>query len=157
MNKEKKFEQALLVGAELMVEHGLGDWKIGAHNKRRVLADCVSRKKTIRYSRHFLTITSKEDFIGVTLHEIAHALVGAGHGHNSVFKKKVREISPNDNYSGANVSKPILTHKYDLVCPECGVTTRSNVNKKYFCSKCTTAEKKVPFTMTENTLQVVVW
>lgn len=155
--KDKKFNDALLLGAQLLIDHGLGDWKVGAHNKRRVLADCNNRAKTIRYSKNFLTIATREDFIGVTLHEIAHALVGPGHGHDNVFKRKVLEISPNADYSGANVAKPVSTHKYDLVCPECGTKSRSNVNKRYACSKCTTYEKRVPFIVTENILQVVAW
>lgn len=156
IEKEKKFNDALLLGAQLLIDHGLGDWRVGAHNKRRVLADCNNRTKTIRYSKNFLTIATKEDFIGVTMHEIAHALVGPGQGHGPVWKRKAQEICPK-GFTSANVENPVNTHKYDLVCPECGTKSRSNVDKNYACRKCTTYEKRVPFIVTENKLQVVLW
>ncbi len=155
--EETKLRQALLLGAEMLIEHGLGDWTVGLHNKRKVLADCNNNRKTIRYSKNFIKVAEKDQFQGVTLHEIAHALVGAGHGHDRVFKRKVLEISPNAEYSHANVENPVHTHKYNLVCPECGTASRSNSNRGYICGRCSKEGKRIPLEVSENVLQVIVW
>lgn len=154
---ETKYKAALVRGAEHMIAHGLLDWRVKLHNKRKVLADCNNRTRTIRYSKHFLKIATPDQLDGVTLHEIAHALVGPGHGHDAVFKRKVREISPTTKYVGANVEEPIMTHRYNLECPECGSTSRTNVNKRYICGDCNKKGNRVPFIVKENILQVVGW
>jgi predicted SprT family Zn-dependent metalloprotease len=55
------------------------------------------------------------------LHEIAHALVGAGHGHNHVWKRKCIEIGakPERCYSSKEVETPKL--RYYVICEGCGV------------------------------------
>ena len=35
--KEEKLKAAILLGAELMIEHGLSDWKLDIVNKRTTL------------------------------------------------------------------------------------------------------------------------
>lgn len=156
--EDKKFSQALVRGAELMMQNGLSDWKVKLHNKRRVLADCSHTTKTIRYSKNFLTIATKEQLEGVTLHEIAHALVGTHHGHDIVFKRKVIEIGGNQNYASASVTDPVSTHKYNLTCPECGAVSKSNRNRAYICGKCSREKgERVHLVATENVLVIVPW
>lgn len=155
--KDQKYSQALIRGAELMMKHGLKDWTVKLHSKRRVLADCGYRSRTIRYSKHFLMIATPEQLEGVTLHEIAHALVGPGHGHDLVFKQKVIEIGGDPNYSHKSVDGIKMPYKYNLECPECGSTSHSNFNKKYICGHCDREGKLVPLTITLNVLEVTPW
>jgi predicted SprT family Zn-dependent metalloprotease len=156
--QDQKYSQALVRGAQLMMQHGLNDWTVKLHSKRRVLADCSVRTRTIRYSKHFLTITTPEQLEGVTLHEIAHALVGPGHGHDLVFKRKVIEIGGDPNYSHASVKDPVSTHKYNLICPECGTASKSNRKRDYICGKCSRDKgERVTLVAVENVLTVVPW
>lgn len=156
--EDKKYAAALVRGAELMMEHGLHDWTVKLHNKRRVLADCSHVTRTIRYSKNFLKVTTKAQLEGVTLHEIAHALVGQHHGHDAVFKRKVIEIGGDTGFTGANVADPVHTHKYNLVCPFCGAKSKSNRNRAYICGKCSRDKgERVKLLVTENILEVRPW
>jgi tRNA(Ile2) C34 agmatinyltransferase TiaS len=51
----------------------------------------------------------------------------------------------------------VMTHKYNLTCPECGGTTRSNTNRGYICGKCSKEGKRIPLTVSENILKITVW
>lgn len=155
--EETKLQQALVRGSELLVQHGIGDWRVSFHRKRRVLADCNHMKKTIRYSLHFITIATKEQLEGVTLHEIAHALVGVQHGHDNVFRRKVLELGGDPDYASASVKNPVFTHKYNLTCPECGWESHCNRNKSYRCTPCARKGIRTPMNISENQLKVVLW
>lgn len=65
--------------------------KVVTKNRRRVLVDV----NEIRISKHLSAINDKETVMDTILHEIAHALVGRGHGHDYVWKSKAREIGCN--------------------------------------------------------------
>lgn len=155
---DTKYRQALVRGSELMIEHGLGDWIVGLHNKRRVLADCDNKYKTIRYSTYFLQAADKDQFERVTLHEIAHALVGSGHGHDKIFKAKVREITPGRAYDTTSVPDPMGVFKYKLVCPSCGLEGGRNRINVYppICTRCS-GDTTVEFIVTLNKINLKVW
>lgn len=155
--EDKKLEQAIIFGAQLIQKAGIGHYKIKTHNRRRALADCNSYFKVIRYSNHFIKVATKEQFEGVTLHEIAHALVGGMHGHDMTFKAKCRELGADENYIGCRAKGVILPPRYVLTCPDCGATSRSNVKKNYICSECKNEGKSVNFLFEENILQPVLW
>lgn len=153
---EQKLKVAVLHGAKLLVENGLGDWTIKLNNKRSVLAETYHSKKTITFSTPFLIIADKEQLVGVTLHEAAHALVGAGHGHDNVFVKKCKEISPNDEYARYGVTIPL--RKYILTCTNCGYSGTNNLKKVRYCGVCFKKDGSIhEFKVTENILKVNVW
>lgn len=150
---EKKLRVAVLEAAKLLSDNGLGDWQLKLNNKRTSLAETDHTEKTIHYSKHFLVVADREQLTGVTLHEAAHALVGQGHGHNEVFVKKCKEISPNEDYAQRAVSIPL--RKYILTCPKCGQTGSNNLNKPRYCGKCFNNNKEmVAFDIKENKLKV---
>lgn len=155
--EEKKLRQAVLKGAQLMVDNGLGDWKINLHSSRRALATCYAFTKTIKFSKHFVMVSKEDQFEGVTLHEVAHALVGPRHGHGKVFKEKCIEISPTPDYAKAQLNGAIDILKYELSCPECGATSRANRNRHWICSKCKDNGKQVRFLIKERKLAVNLW
>jgi len=86
--KEDKLRAAILLGAELMVEHGLSDWKLDIVNKRTTLGETYYRTKTIELSQRFILVSTKDEFRKTMLHEIAHALIGPGYAHGPVFVEK---------------------------------------------------------------------
>lgn len=71
------------------------------------------------------------------LHEIAHALVGVGHHHDTVWKKKCIEIGGNGErcYSPKNVH---VASKYQATCPACGYIHHRNrlPKRKTSCGAC---------------------
>lgn len=157
MEFEKKLTDAILFGAQIIQDAGIGDYTIKLHNKRHALADCNSFYRVIRYSTHFVKIATKEQFRGVTLHEIAHALVGGQHHHNYVFRQKCRELGADENYVGCSAKGVSVPAKYKLTCPDCGGVSRANVRKRYICSECKDKGKTVNFVYEENILEVLAW
>ncbi len=150
MTYEEKLQAAVVRGSQLMIQHGLSDWRVQLQSKRTVLADTARFQKRIRYSKHFIKIATQEQFDGVTLHEIAHALVGAGHGHDAVFKKKVIEIGGDNMYAQRSVN--IQIYKYQLSCPSCEATGGCNRVRSGLCRKCS-----VPLVISENIANIIAW
>lgn len=152
---ELKLQKAILRGAQLLVDNGLGDWKIKLNNKRTALAETWHKEKTIAYSQRFIMIADEDQFVGVTLHEATHALLGVGHGHDGVFARMCTKISPTDVYARRAVDIPL--GKYILTCPECGYTGSSNLRKERFCGTCWKAGKTIKFDIKDNELKVKEW
>lgn len=68
-------------------------WRIGFSSKaRRRLGVCRYRRREIVLTSFFVNANPPAKVAEVILHEIAHALVGRGHGHNQVWMKKAVEL-----------------------------------------------------------------
>ena len=155
MLEEKKLHQAILRGAQLMIDNGLGDWTLKLQNKRSALADCDRTRKTIRYSKHFIRVATPDQFDGVTFHEITHALLPKGTHHGPEFVKKCIEISPNADYAKRSVN--VNLWKFDITCPECGTKGGSNKKKLSLCRVCHENGKTSHFVYKEALPIVTVW
>lgn len=151
---ETKLKASVLLGAQLLVDNGLGDWKIKINNRRTSLAQTWHFEKIISYSKWFLVVANKEQLEGVTLHEAAHAFLGPGEGHNSKFVRLCTKISPNALY--ARRSADIRIGRYIATCPECGYGGSCNNLKTKYCSFCFKEGKNIQFEMKENVAKVTV-
>lgn len=76
----------------LLAQHGLHDWRFSFNRRKRSLGMCQFSEKIIALSIHLVDRNSEEEIRDTILHEIAHALVGPHHGHDTVWKAKCREI-----------------------------------------------------------------
>lgn len=78
---------------QLMAAHGLHAWAFTFNRRKQALGLCVYGRRSIELSIHFVERDNPPEEIRDTiLHEIAHALVGPGHGHDKVWKRKCIEI-----------------------------------------------------------------
>lgn len=87
--------QAREITQELLDEHGLKGWTVRFDNARRRAGQCNYRDRVISLSRPLMALRSDEDTLQTITHEIAHAIVGPGHGHNQVWARKHRELGGN--------------------------------------------------------------
>lgn len=76
----------------LMVEHGLADWRLVLDGARTRAGVCRPARREIGLSRVLTALHTPEQVRDTVLHEIAHALVGVGHGHDAVWRAKAVEI-----------------------------------------------------------------
>lgn len=119
MNVNKAFK----IACELLEQHGLMDrgWSVCLDNAKRRFGQCRYRVKEISLSRPLIEINKPERVKDTILHEIAHALVGPGNGHNSVWKAKCIEVgcAPVRCYTSKNTT--IVEGRYKAICTECGM------------------------------------
>lgn len=121
--------EVITLGNKLMQQHGLTQrgWVFELDNAKRRFGVCSYRKRKISISRVLASLNDVLTVKDTILHEIAHALVGGGHGHNQIWKNKCIEIGakPNRCYSHDDVFTPKL--RYHATCEGC--------NKDYYKAK----------------------
>lgn len=78
----------------LLKEHGLyaHGWRFAWNTNRTRNGVCRYGTKRIEASSVLSAIRADEQVTQTLLHEVAHALVGAGHGHDRVWLAKARSI-----------------------------------------------------------------
>lgn len=107
---------------DLMDTHALTAWEFGFNTNVRRAGVCFYAQRgesgRIELSSHFAERNSDEEILDTILHEIAHALVGPGHGHDAVWQAKCREIGarPEACY-GDDVEMP--RGRWRATCPGC--------------------------------------
>ena len=88
-----------------MEMHGLGGWGFEWTTRVREHGRCSHTKRTIYLSVILTKIVEEAIVLNTILHEIAHALVGPGHGHGIVWKNKAKEVGCQPN----SMCKRIIT------------------------------------------------
>ena len=76
----------------LMNEHGLGHWTFQWDRAVKRLGRCSYASRTISLSKPLALRVGDDEIRDTILHEIAHGLVGPGHGHDRIWMAKAREI-----------------------------------------------------------------
>lgn len=77
---------------EMLAAHGLAGWAFRFNRRKCALGTCFYSRKTIELSLHMIERNGAEEVHDTLLHEIAHALVGPGHGHDAVWKRQCLAI-----------------------------------------------------------------
>lgn len=118
-------KRAADLAAELMDRHGLltRGWifEFDTISKRRC-GQCTHSTKTINLSVSYVTLNREELVRDTILHEIAHALVGRGHGHDRTWKLKCVEIGamPTTCKSISKHGLVVPETDYYTICDKCG-------------------------------------
>lgn len=154
--RKEKINQAKRLIRLLMLDHNLDGWSIKVSKTRSTIAETFYKDKTIMFSSSFLKIASLDQLIGVTLHEIAHALVGEGHGHDKVFVDKCKEISPTDEY--AKEFMRIHINNYIVSCPRCEQKGGETKQRNAYCAVCFNKDKElIKLESKRNPIYVKAW
>ncbi len=105
---------------ELMQRHGLVGWAFGWDRALRRFGCCHPAQRKITMSRVLSPKRTDVEVEQTLLHEIAHGLVGVGHGHDRVWLQKAREIGYTGGRCGTDTSGAALsTAKYVGTCKGC--------------------------------------
>lgn len=103
---------------KLKVKHGLDSWHLGFDKCKRSFGKCSYRRQVISISDHFLTeqSTTKKMVLNTMLHEIAHALVGKEHGHDSVWRAKAISIGCDGRRCNSHAIASSVQMPFELRC-----------------------------------------
>lgn len=122
---------------DYLQHYGLTDWKFAFDRAKRRAGCCKYKYKLITLSYHYISNNPDDAIIDTVLHEIAHALVGPGNGHNNIWKLKCIEIGAKpERCCGADVKLP--NGAYQAKCNKCGYISHKHrkLKKSYYCRKC---------------------
>jgi len=95
---------------EEMEWHGLTArrWKVAYDRCKSRLGACDYNRRTLSFSRHLIAGGTPRDMRDTILHEIAHALVGRRHAHDTTWRQVALEIGCNGErlYTGECLVRP---------------------------------------------------
>jgi predicted SprT family Zn-dependent metalloprotease len=136
----------------LMDKHGLLDerWYFEFDNAKRRFGRCYHGLKKITLSNQLVQLNTKERVKDTILHEIAHALVGRGHGHDNIWKRKAIEIGCDGKRCFNGEDTVLVEGSYKAVCPKCGhIHTKHRkprtISSCGICSKIYDSERRLIF------------
>ena len=138
--RETRADQEVLAEAQDMLhQYGLKDWQVVFDHGRIRLGSCDYHKRRISLSRYFVRNNAASDIKETILHEIAHALVGPGHGHGPVWQRQAQALGIPTRASARHVQMP--EPPWNLVCKGCGqIVARRHRRRmdirRYACRDC---------------------
>lgn len=129
---------ASLIARTMLDTHGLTaqGWSFAFDNAKRRSGCCHYGTKTITVSRAITSLNDDASLRETMLHEIAHALVGHGHGHDRVWAAKCREIG--GTAARCSSKGAIPTAPWTGVHDGCDITypRHRRPSGQVFCPKC---------------------
>ncbi len=122
----------------LLASYGLTDWTFVFNRRKREMGLCVYDSRTIALSVHFVALNDELAVQDTLLHEIAHALVGPGHGHDAIWKQKCLEVGAKPERLGEDANMPIGV--WQARCQNCGTLHHRHRRPKHmigwWCRHC---------------------
>lgn len=130
MTLDEKMAIAMAGGDSVLAHFGLFDWEVLWSNEYKNVAYTMHEDKKIVFSKRFILTCTKDEFHGVLLHEIAHAIVGEGNGHNDKWRSICMEISGTDEYAVEKFKNSQILANKTIYCENCEFSVGTNVPMK---------------------------
>ncbi len=124
------------LASDLFKQFDLVGWHFKFDGSVRRFGQCRFRHKTITLSRQLVLLNDEKHVDEIIRHEIAHALLGPGHGHNHKWKQMAINCGakPERCYD-STIVKPVK-HYWIGTCPGCGKQVKRYRKGKVACRSC---------------------
>jgi predicted SprT family Zn-dependent metalloprotease len=130
--------QAEELARKLLNSFGLPDWSFRFNKSKVHLGLCLYGLKAIELSRHFVERNGFEMVADTLLHEIAHALVGPGHGHDAAWKETCIRVGAKPERLSYEADMP--EGCWQATCGCCGMLHHKHRKPKHmvgwWCARC---------------------
>lgn len=131
---ERRLGEIATQAESLLSEHGLSNWSFQFDDASRRAGCCDYDTNVISLASQFALAATPAEVRDIILHEIAHALVGPRHNHDSVWKATARSIGCTADRCHSVSFAP---SKYIVSCPRCGWHERANrKERRLVCKTC---------------------
>jgi predicted SprT family Zn-dependent metalloprotease len=136
-----EFNAALKIARELIDAHGYAHVPIKKDNSFKRIAGCCQTGFSVLYftfSKRLVPLLSDADLRDTILHEIAHAKVGYGHGHDNAWKLAALAVGARPERCATQVMDAhAIGYKYVAAC-NCGpIHGKQRMSYKRFkCGRC---------------------
>lgn len=113
---------------EQLDKYGLTDWhvRLTSDPDKPFLGLCVYKDKSIILNAHHIDIHPYAEVNCTILHEVAHAIVGPGQGHNETWRQKAEDIGCDNTLPCSHLNIP--DHIIDAI--RSGATVEMTVEEK---------------------------
>lgn len=133
-----QLQDARQLAERLLAKHKLSGWSFGFDNAKLRSGICRYRSRSITLSRHMVLLNDENIVRDTILHEIAHAIVGAGKGHGNEWLRKAVSIGCTGERC---TSSDALVPEYPFMahCPNCKKTVgrfRLPKSRRIACGAC---------------------
>ena len=113
-------------------------WSYEFDRARNRLGQCDYGRRMLSFSRPYVEANEVEIMQNTVLHEIAHALVGAGEGHNEIWEAKAIYVGakPERCNSDPRIIKPIGPYVFNCKCGSHYFHKLGMYGRELKCKKC---------------------
>ena len=115
---------AYRMATQMLERLGLDDWHVEFDNAKRRAGVCRHGRKVIGLSAPLTRLHASDEVRETILHEVAHALVGAQHGHDAVWVAQARAI-------GSNAERCVPADAPKIPAPWLGVCASGHVRERH--------------------------
>ena len=131
-----KINRTKELAIKLMKENKLTGWRLHFDNAHKRFGRCNYRLKQINLSAILVKLNDEPVVTDTILHEIAHAIIGPGNGHNRKWEIAAISIGCNaERCYGEEVIMPQAT--FTGTCPTCKNTVQRYIRRNLLaCGKC---------------------
>ncbi len=130
--------RAAALARELLAAHGLAGWSFRFNRSKLNMGLCKYGPRSVELSAHFVEHNPDEAVRDTLLHEIAHALVGPGHGHDAAWKAMCRRVGARPERLSFEAVMPL--GRWRAVCGGCGALHHRHRRPKrmvgWWCCRC---------------------
>lgn len=123
----------------LLNRYHLEGWRIEWDRATRRAGQCRYQSKTISLSAPLMSIWETAHCRDTILHEIAHALVGPGHGHDAEWRSMCVTVGADPTRTWGHNGEAHVQHKWEGTCRNGHVVYRDRMSakaKRSTCGRC---------------------